>query len=165
MCTEYLGELPKPSVILSAHSVSLNERFFLLVLLLKELFFLLRKLSLSRWGGIYRNVALVLCISLEQAHLLSYTLSSMLGLLKWSIYWNSQILILCVRKALISSNLLSEASSFFKRQINFLNPSYASIYSVSITVLCSIWTLGMEECHDNGYCYSNLIGFDMLEEV
>lgn len=107
----------------------------------------------------------VLNISLEQAHLLSYTLTSVLGLLKWSIYWNSQTLILCVRKALISSNLLSEASSFFKRQINFLNPSYASIHSVSITVLCSIWNLGMEECHDNGYCYSDLIGFDMLEEV
>lgn len=163
---EYLGELPKPSVILSAHLASLNECFFLLVLLLIELFFLLRKLSLSRWAGIYRNVSLAQYLTSAWSKLIfCHTHSPVLGLLKWSIYWNSQILILCVRKALISSNLLSEASSFFKRQINFLNPSYASIHSVSITVLCSIWNLGMEECHDSGYCYSDLIGFDMLEEV
>lgn len=134
------------------------------MLLLIQLLFLLRKRSLSQWGGICRNVSL--------AQYFTSAWSKLIFLCHTHTFW-------CVRPfkmiyivkqsdtyfvALISSNLPSETSSFFKRQINILNLSYASIHSVSIAVLYSFWSVGTEECRRNGYC-CNLIGFDMLKEL
>lgn len=52
----------------------------------------------------------------------------------------------------------------FQRKINVPTASCAFIHSVSVTALYSIWSLGTEKRHNNGYC-CNPTGFQMLEKT
>lgn len=123
---------------------------------------------LSQWGGIYRNVSLAQYFTSACTKLIFLSYSHcpcVLGLLKLICILKQPDTYFVCQKCL---NLIKSpfwSFPIFQRKINVLNPSYASIHSVSVTLLYSIRSLGTEKCHNNGYCCCNLIEFEMLEEL